>query len=503
MVKKFLVIDPRKLDGRIQSPESLKPGEDFKLMEEVIGDSGRMRAHTEPTLEILDLDVDYNAVKRAATRSMSPTQTIRVGKALIDRKRINPRTGKPRVPEAVEVHVGRILDESDFSHELAGFKDEMALTVDVGGIVGPTFNALKALGYENPLLFLNDEDNNLSRVEIRGVRGEVAVGWDRMSSNEACLTRHVTENGETFVFDGRDAELAETTLDARAVRDVLGVVTPFAVVPLKHEDNVVGAFVVKSDEEFSVRNVQRLERLSDFISSNFMRVMNSGESAIKGLKDKTAYARYANDLFRRAIREDRPISVLMMDVDNLKELNGEYHHEAGSHFMNALGVLVSSELRDINTEKSENGPNPHLRAFSWSGTDEIVIVGLMSKEDAMEVARRLRSAIRARRRGPVSKEDEELAHEMDDVDKMKHRVLNPSERWSRWWRTASIGVASFPKDMLAEYETMKRREHGGVTEEDLTELRKSLRLRANDSLMQLKETGERDRIAAYTGIHVE
>jgi diguanylate cyclase (GGDEF)-like protein len=59
--------------------------------------------------------------------------------------------------------------------------------------------------------------------------------------------------------------------------------------------------------------------------------------------------RYMEESFeremRRAVRNQRPLSVLMMDIDHFKNFNDSFGHEAGDTLLTALGVFLRSHTR--------------------------------------------------------------------------------------------------------------------------------------------------------------
>jgi diguanylate cyclase (GGDEF)-like protein len=59
--------------------------------------------------------------------------------------------------------------------------------------------------------------------------------------------------------------------------------------------------------------------------------------------------RYMEESFsremRRAVRSQRPLSVLMMDIDHFKNFNDSFGHEAGDTLLAALGVFLRSHTR--------------------------------------------------------------------------------------------------------------------------------------------------------------
>jgi diguanylate cyclase (GGDEF)-like protein len=53
----------------------------------------------------------------------------------------------------------------------------------------------------------------------------------------------------------------------------------------------------------------------------------------------------ARDL-ARAARENAPLSILMLDVDNFKKINDKYGHKMGDEVICAIGKLLKDQTRE-------------------------------------------------------------------------------------------------------------------------------------------------------------
>jgi diguanylate cyclase (GGDEF)-like protein len=87
--------------------------------------------------------------------------------------------------------------------------------------------------------------------------------------------------------------------------------------------------------------------------------------------------------FRRALRKDSPLAILMCDIDHFKRLNDSYGHEAGDAVLRELARIFQAQLRaeDI--------------ASRYGGEEFVLILPESDIVAAAECAERLRHAVRA------------------------------------------------------------------------------------------------------------
>jgi diguanylate cyclase (GGDEF)-like protein len=128
---------------------------------------------------------------------------------------------------------------------------------------------------------------------------------------------------------------------------------------------------------------------------------------LTGLFNTRGFAIAANRLFGQALRYDRPVSVLMIDSDNLKGVNDAHGHDAGNRLLRQLASAIQGELRATDVPAR------------YGGDEFIVLLPETPSRGALDVAERIRNTIAA---APLSVEGRSIAC------------------------TVSVGVACFPDD---------------------------------------------------------
>lgn len=126
---------------------------------------------------------------------------------------------------------------------------------------------------------------------------------------------------------------------------------------------------------------------------------------VSGLPNQQALAAFLGREIPRAVRYRRPLSLLLIDGDNLKDYNERLGYAEGDRWIRALGRTLAREVRASDL------------AARWRLGDEFA-VGLpeTGEAEAVALARRIRTA----------------------VEHLTHELPLPT--------TVSIGVATFPED---------------------------------------------------------
>jgi len=128
--------------------------------------------------------------------------------------------------------------------------------------------------------------------------------------------------------------------------------------------------------------------------------------ALTGLFNRRHFQDNLDKEMRRCEREERPLSMLLLDLDHFKQYNDRWGHTQGDEELRRVSAQVLKSIRTTDM------------AFRYGGEEFAVLLPSCSKEQAAEVAEKIRTAVGAH----------------------GHRagVLGRT--------TVSIGVATFPQD---------------------------------------------------------
>jgi len=100
-----------------------------------------------------------------------------------------------------------------------------------------------------------------------------------------------------------------------------------------------------------------------------------------GLYNARHFGHVFADELARAIRYGRPLSVLMVDLDLLREINNSYGHLAGDAVLNGVAEVFGSQLRHYDV------------AARFGGEEFTILLPETPVEQAVEIAERIRRAV--------------------------------------------------------------------------------------------------------------
>ncbi|HEX5357087.1 MAG TPA: GGDEF domain-containing protein, partial [Aquabacterium sp.] len=83
------------------------------------------------------------------------------------------------------------------------------------------------------------------------------------------------------------------------------------------------------------------------------------------------------------VRQDRPLSVILCDVDHFKGINDKHGHHAGDTVLRAVAKVLSNGVRQMD------------RVARWGGEEFLIVLPGTGADEAQAVAERLRAQVAA------------------------------------------------------------------------------------------------------------
>jgi len=203
----------------------------------------------------------------------------------------------------------------------------------------------------------------------------------------------------------------------------------FACVPLSSMEGLVGLLYVGYDAPHGLdgEGLARLEQLATRAAFSLQRVIFQQDyqslaysDAMTGLDNFRCFEENLTEEMRRAERYDRPLSLILLDIDHFKSFNDTLGHQAGDALLGQLATVLRDSLRSVD------------KPARYGGEEFVVLCPETGSAEAALIAERIRRAVAQTTFALV---DQEQA----DQNGLP-RTTNV---------TVSVGYATFPRDARA------------------------------------------------------
>ena len=133
----------------------------------------------------------------------------------------------------------------------------------------------------------------------------------------------------------------------------------------------------------------------------------SDTDELTGVYNMRSFSAILRRMFQQSVRHGHPLSIIMIDSDNLKVVNDTHGHNAGNKLLQHLIRKVGEELRRSDI------------VARYGGDEFIILLPETERQGAMETAERIRQAL--------------------EISRFEYRGNSLSV-------TVSLGLASYPED---------------------------------------------------------
>jgi len=234
-------------------------------------------------------------------------------------------------------------------------------------------------------ILLHDHSNDTFQLAaFKGLDGGSLTDFDM--SGRTSLAGSIMRNGKTEHFGDGSRE------PFGLPRGNGGL--PFSsvvAVPLTHGDRKIGVMEVFStaSRAFGREQVDLLEALAQQVSAS-LHIALSHESSVSqavvdahtGLSNRWQFEAALDKEMERSQRKNHELSVLMIDIDHLAQINDHLGQSKGDETIKHVARIVKKALRDIDIP------------CRYGGEEFAVILPETSHSDALDVAERLRQQVK-------------------------------------------------------------------------------------------------------------
>jgi len=210
----------------------------------------------------------------------------------------------------------------------------------------------------------------------------------------------------------------------------LGEIDPsaasYACLPLAGVEGLLGMVYVGFSEPSGLSSevLQRLEQIASYAAFPLQRVLLQQDfrtmaysDPMTGLDNFRQFEITLADEMARAERYDRPLSLILLDIDHFKSFNDTLGHPAGDALLGQLGIVLQNCLRNVD------------RPARYGGEEFVVICPETGTREVQLIAERIRRCIAETRFALLDKNSDEK----ETQDSTTHV-------------TVSLGCATYPRD---------------------------------------------------------
>ncbi len=275
------------------------------------------------------------------------------------------------------------------SSALSGFTSIDELLDEVVEVVA------KSAGAERVSIFLVDIEERVVTHAVAGGRHrtqvELSVDFDELWDG---LFGWALRNQETARSAGSAPDLRESPqvrMRRRATK-----AGSIVVVPLIHRGRPLGAVTIINDTastEFGAGEAELLESIAAQMASAVAGALAYDEAkrlsetdSLTGLTNRRKFFEIADHQIQQARRYGRPLSMIVVDIDDFKTVNDNYGHDVGDQVIAGVGTGIAATLRSVDV------------AGRFGGEEFVILLPETPLRGSVETAERLRQL---RAEGPI------------------------------------------------------------------------------------------------------
>lgn len=239
--------------------------------------------------------------------------------------------------------------------------------------------------------------------------GEGVMGWVSMTGEMINLFDALKDyRFDYYRGDNKVSSLLSVPMIIGA--RIIGVLTVFSAEPRRFTDEDVSFLCALASEASIAAETSRLHEQTEELSL---------VDALTNLYNVRKLKEELQDELRRSERYKHPFSFAMLDIDHFKNYNDTYGHTKGDVVLQKVAEIMKEQSRDVDM------------VFRYGGEEFCIVFPETTKEEAYKVAERIRQSIEE--------------HYFEGEEHQPNKDL-----------TVSIGVATYPTDVVSEEELINK-----------------------------------------------
>ncbi|GAW94227.1 diguanylate cyclase [Calderihabitans maritimus] len=247
---------------------------------------------------------------------------------------------------------------------------------------------LKAVEIERCSLFEVDQETGVIRGKISSVMSKEEIEKIVLPLEKSPVGMAVASGNNTLVIE--DVSKIQTlSEESRGVLEKFGIKS-MAVVLIKYGEKVAGAITLSSADyyRFTPQELELVEAVAEQagiaienarLYEEVSRIAITDE--LTGLFTRIYFNRRLEEEWARANRYDSSLSLVMIDIDDFKQVNDTRGHKVGDEVLKKVAYIIKNNLRASDV------------AARYGGDEFVLILPDTAEEGAVSVAEKIRKAV--------------------------------------------------------------------------------------------------------------
>ncbi len=252
-------------------------------------------------------------------------------------------------------------------------------------VLGKAFEAARQIvAFDAGMVTLYDEANHRHRVAaVEGLVPEDSEGLE--FGKNGSLVDMVVRNRHYLPVGGR-WKRNQVVLTKKHPFEEMG---SLLVMPLVGGDHVVGTFVLASKQSglftsdrremlrvighqvaVSIQNALMLQRLEEMATTD----------GLTGLLNHRTFQDRITEMLARAERSQRPVSMVLTDIDHFKSVNDTYGHPVGDQVLRGVSKVLATSVRTIDVVARYGGEEFAIVLEDTDGTGAVLLAERIREE---------------------------------------------------------------------------------------------------------------------------
>jgi diguanylate cyclase (GGDEF)-like protein len=261
---------------------------------------------------------------------------------------------------------------------LQGMGRALTASLDLGQVLSYVVeSAVRLTAASGGQLFLLDERSG--QLQLRAARGPADAGTQPLRQlSQDRLAAYVLQTNQPWLFPPAPPGVVKSGPLAH----------PALYVPLRSHEKMLGVLTVDNRDNqrpFSTADVGPLATLADYAAIGITNArlyaevqLQSMTDGLTGIFNRRHFFVLAEREFQRAVRFGRPLSVIMLDIDDFKLVNDTHGHAVGDQVIVEVARLCRTSIRAVDI------------LGRYGGEEFVFVLPETSASGARQLAERLR-----------------------------------------------------------------------------------------------------------------